>query len=507
VRRLLGAVGVFLIAMAPPALSQIDFLYPDGIASGDVTPTTAVLWTRRQSEIPVTVEVAADRTFSFPVFTATTTPAAERGGVVKFTASGLTPATRYFYRFTLDGTLASETGTFTTAPAEEAAADLRLAFSGDADGTHVGGRPVHSFVLLDAVTGDRPELFVFLGDTVYADSPLAPRPASTLEQYRAKYRESRSIPGLQRLLRTIPVVAIWDDHEVQNDFDRETVSPARFAVAHRAFVEAWPVGEQPDGRLYRSFRWGREVELFILDLRSYRSRQASKTRACDNPPEDRVPDLAPTLSPALRARFALLIGQFGRPVPPACLTALADSGRTLLGPAQKLWLKEGLRGSEATWKFVFSQVPMQEFFALPYDRWEGYAAERAEILDFIRANKIANVVWLSADTHAVLINDVRFSTFAPSAETGMKEVVVGPIATTPFGAEVAEAVGPLVPAAFAAFLLAAPPRGLGAECVVLDRFTYALVEVRSQTRTVTITPKDAAGRPVCRAPLMLRAAP
>ena len=77
-RRLLGAVGVFLIAMAPPALSQIDFLYPDGIASGDVTPTTAVLWTRRQSEIPVTVEVAADRTFSFPVFTATVTPAAVR---------------------------------------------------------------------------------------------------------------------------------------------------------------------------------------------------------------------------------------------------------------------------------------------------------------------------------------------------------------------------------------------------------------------------------------------
>ena len=143
--------------------------------------------------------------------------------------------------------------------------------------------------------------------------------------------------------RTIPVVAIWDDHEVQNDFDRETVSPARFAAAHRAFVEAWPVGEQPDGRLYRSFRWGREVELFILDLRSYRSRQASKTRACDNPPGDRVPDLAPTLSPASRARFALLIGQFGRPVPPVCLMALADPGRTLLGPAQKLWLKEGLR--------------------------------------------------------------------------------------------------------------------------------------------------------------------
>src|SRR3970040_1015834 len=115
--------------MAPPALSQIDFLYPDGIASGDVTPTAAALWPRRQSEIPVTVEVAADRTFSLPVFTATTTPAAERGGVVKFTASGLTPATRYFSRFTRDGPLGSQTGPFPPAPAEEAAADLRLAFS------------------------------------------------------------------------------------------------------------------------------------------------------------------------------------------------------------------------------------------------------------------------------------------------------------------------------------------------------------------------------------------
>jgi hypothetical protein len=164
--------------------------------------------------------------------------------------------------------------------------------------------------------------------------------------------------------------------------------------------------------------------------------------------------------------------------------------------------------SDATWKFIVSEVPVQEFFGLPYDRWEGYAAERAEILTFIRANNIKNVVWLSADTHAVLINDIHLSTFGPRVETtGMKEVVAGPIAAEPFGREIEQVLGPLAPPAFAAFALTPLPQGLGMSCAVLDRSTYALVEVSRGARTVTITPKDGTGRPVCRAPLVLTAAP
>lgn len=115
---------------------------------------------------------------------------------------------------------------------------------------------------------------------------------------------------------------------------------------------------------------------------------------------------------------------------------------------------------------------------------------------------------MSADRHAVLINDVRLGTFTPPFETtGMKEVVVGPIATTPFAGQVAQVAGPSVVPVLTAFLLAPLPQGLGLSCAVLDRPTYAMVEVSSSGRTVTITPKDAAGRPVCRAPLVITATP
>jgi phosphodiesterase/alkaline phosphatase D-like protein len=300
---------------------------------------------------------------------------------------------------------------------------------------------------------------------------------------------------------------MWDDHEVENDFDRETVNPAKFAAGLQAFTEAWPVATGPDGRLYRSIQWGREVELFVLDLRSYRSRQASKTPACQNPPGGR-PDLAPTLPQPQRAAYAPVVRQMALPVPPECLSVIRDPARTLLGDAQKRWLMERLHRSPATWKLIASSVPIQEFYALPYDRWEGYAAERIEILTFIRAANIRNVVWLSADTHAVLVNDIRLdSSGGPGDGLGMKEVVAGPIATFTFAQAIAETVSPLVPPVFAGFLTTPVPQGLGMACAVLDRFTYATVEVSSRARTLTVTPKDAAARPVCRTPLVLTASP
>lgn len=507
-RRLVG-IALLLVAAgaAGPVFSQVALVFPSGVAAGNVTPASAVLWTRLVRPMRVTVEVATGNDFGKVIFNAAVTPGVDSGGTVKIPAAGLSPGTRYSYRFRVGRGAYSAVGTFMTAPPADARADFRLAFSGDADGTHVNGAPVNAFDLLDAVAAERPDVFLFLGDTIYSDSSLGSRPAVTLEEYRVKHRENRSIPSLQNLLRATSVIAMWDDHEVENDFDRETVTPAKFAAGRQAFVESWPVAEGPTGRLYRAFRWGRDVELFILDLRSYRSRQASKTGACGNPPGGQA-DLAPTLPSQIRAAFAPLVRQMALPVPAECLAVLNDPNRTLLGQAQKTWLKQGLQRSEATWKFIVSQVPVQEFYALPYDRWEGYAGERSEMLNFIRLGNIKNVVWLSTDTHAVLINDVRIGTLGAQPETtGMKEVVAGPIATQTFGTAIAQVAGPMVPQAFAAFLTAPLPGGLGMPCAVLDRYTYATVEVRSAARAVTIIPKDAAGRPVCRAPLILTATP
>jgi hypothetical protein len=103
---------------------------------------------------------------------------------------------------------------------------------------------------------------------------------------------------------------------------------------------------------------------------------------------------------------------------------------------------------------------------------------------------------------------VRVATFTPPlASTGMKEIVVGPIATETFGGQIARVIGPSVVPAFAAFLQAPMPQGVGMACAVLDQFTYAIIEVSGTNRTATITPKNAAGRPVCRTPLVITSAP
>ncbi len=501
-------VAVFLL-LAAPALSQTGPAFPYGVAAGDVTATTAVLWTRPERPDTVTLEVSTDGGFASMLRQSPAAPALERGGVVAVTVTGLAAATRHAYRFR-GPTGVSDAGAFVTAPPPDAPSDLKLAFSGDADATFQDGAPRYSMAVFDAIAAERADLFLFLGDTIYSDSALAPRPATTLEAYRAKYLEARSTAPLRSALRASSVVAIWDDHEVENDFDRETVNPAKFAAGLQAFTEAWPIGTASgiagDGRLYRSLRWGRDVQLFVLDTRSYRNRQVSKTAACHNPPGSGRPDLAPTLPQQQRAAYAPLIRQMALPVPDACVSALNDTGRTMLGPAQKQWLLQSLHRSDATWKLIATSVPIQEFFALPYDRWEGYAAERAEILAFIRAAGIKNVVWLAADTHAVLVNDVRSGTLSGSADVlGMKEVVAGPIATNTFGAAIADVTSPLVPPVFAAYLMAVPPQGLGMACAVVDRLTYAVIEVSGRARRLTITPKDASGRSVCRAPIVITA--
>jgi alkaline phosphatase D len=494
-----------LLLLAAPVASQTSPAFPHGVAAGDVTAATAVLWTRPEQQAPVMVELTTDGGFASILRQSPAAPAPDRGSVVTVAVAGLAPATRYAYRFRSPAGV-SEAGAFVTAPANDASGDLRLAFSGDADTTLQNGATRYPLTVFDAIAAERADIFLFLGDTIYADSALAPRPAATLEEYRVRHLEARSAAPLRAALRASSVVAIWDDHEVENDFDAETVNQAKFAAGLRAFTEAWPIAAAGEGRLYRSLRWGRDAELFVLDTRSYRSRQVSKTAACHNPAGGGRSDLAPMLPQSQRAAYAPFIRQMALPVPATCVAALHDAGRTMLGAAQKQWLLQGLRRSDATWKLIATPVPIQTFYALPYDRWEGYAAERAEILTFIRANGIQNVVWLAADTHAVLVNDLRLGTPGASGDVlGMKEVVAGPIAAGTFGAAIAEVTSPLVPPVFASYLTAAPPQGLGMACAVLDRMTYAVIEIGARTRRLTITPKDANGRSVCPAAIVLEA--
>jgi phosphodiesterase/alkaline phosphatase D-like protein len=150
-----------------------------------------------------------------------------------------------------------------------------------------------------------------------------------------------------------------------------------------------------------------------------------------------------------------------------------------------------LLNSEAKHKFVITSVPMQQSYVLPYDNWEGYAAERKEILNFIRDNNIQNVAFLTATLHLNLMNQIFIDHFTDPAPIAY-EFITGPIAQTTEQQRILQSFGPVVgPSALNAF------QGLlnlvGADCRDLDAYSYGSVQVDSKIGTATITLKDQDG--------------
>jgi alkaline phosphatase D len=490
VRKLwIPALLVFAFACAAPATAgAVSFV--NGVASGDVTSTRAILWAQTDTADNFKVEVFNNAALHPPkIFSGKMKTSAARDFTLKVDATGLTPNTQYWYQFKKDAVV-SDVGTFKTAPAPSSSANVKLGYTGDSDTTLLSGVPaVNDFKTLQALKNDNTDAWIYLGDTIYSDSSFRPGgPATTLDQYRDAYQDGRSYPNLKNLLASTSTYPTWDDHEVQNDYQAATVDPARYAAGRQAFFENMPIRETgllhdascAGDPLYRKYSWGSSVDMFMLDERSCRS--AEVVVQCFG-------DLAPTLPTAARGTFPFSL--FLSPTPqPGCLPALNNPSRTMLGPVQKAQFKSDLLNSTAQYKLVVSQDPIQQFFVLPYDRWEGYPAERSEVLNFIRNNGIDNTLFLTTDTHATLQNHVAIDRFTDPG-TISDEMVTGPIATTTFQNEVIGVAGPVglfaVNTAFNAFT--------GMQCRNLNQNSYATVDVTAGS-TTTITSKDDNGNPV-----------
>jgi len=279
---------------------------------------------------------------------------------------------------------------------------------------------------------------------------------------------------------------------VMNDFDGQTVDPARYAAGRKAFLEYMPIRttgllQDPTcaggGPLYRQFKWGSDVEIIIPDERSCRSADvqgSGGSGACNG-------DLAPTAPASVRTAFG-----FPASPPPGCLDEINDPSRTVLGPVQKQALKNALLNSTAKYKFIINEYPFQQLYFLPYDRWEGYGAERTELINFLVLNDIEDVVFLTTDTHATLFNEV-FKDKDTRPGTVAYEAVSGPIVTHTLEVEVNTFCGgnPFCLNAVNALFDYAE-----VDCRDLDTFSYGLVNVNAATDMTTITSKDKTGGPV-----------
>ncbi|PYM25563.1 MAG: hypothetical protein DMD78_06165 [Candidatus Rokuibacteriota bacterium] len=320
--------------------------------------------------------------------------------IVRVALDGLSPATRHRYVVSQGGERVE--GEFATAPVPTEPARVSFLWSGDLGGGGFCRLLDGGYRIFRAMARHPADFFLFAGDTIYADVPCN-RPgvvpgadfvATTLTEFRARHRYNREDAAVQDFLRRTPVFANWDDHEVKNDFSGPT--EPLMPVGRQAFLEYWPVaagGDDPH-RMYRSVRWGRLLELFILDTRQYRS-----------------PNVEPD-GPA----------------------------KTMLGAAQRRWLLDGVTASTATWKMVVTSVPLAvptgrperrdswtdvNVFGMAPENGTGFVTERDAILRQLRTRGVKNLVFLAADVHHAEV--IRHQ---PTPDWSFHEFIAGPLSAT-----------------------------------------------------------------------------
>ncbi len=413
-----GAVLVPAAAVSGASAAQAP-QFAHGVASGDPLPDGILLWTRvtptpeslpgsgAGPTVEVRWDVARDSAFRQIVRSGAATTGPDRDHTVKVDVAGLAPSTTYWYRFSLDGTQ-SAIGRTRTAPATDASV-ARLRFGVVSCSNWQAGyfgayRHLAARDDLDAILHLGDYLYEYPAGTFTARGvtirPHAPANEMVrLADYRQRHAQYKTDPDLQALHAKYPWVITWDDHETANDawsggaenHQPETEGPyaVRAAAARRAYLEWMPVRAAADGAIYRRIRFGRLAELSMLDLRSYRSKQVSPTDG----------------------------------------KGVEDPTRTLAGPAQLAWLRNGLTTTSAQWKLVGNPVMIapvsldlvpnnllgpiakllglsQDGIALNADQWDGYAVERRELLQLLADRRVDDTVFLTGDIHSSWANEV-----------------------------------------------------------------------------------------------------
>jgi alkaline phosphatase D len=368
-----------------------------GVSAGFPRPRGIVLWTRlggadRSSKLRLTV--AKDSKFAKVVEEKVVTARADRDFTARSFVKGLRPSEEYFYRFSTENSN-SPVGHFRTAPPKDSNQPLKIVFY-SCQNYQAGFYNVQRAIAKEKDV----DLVVCLGDYVYESDyyeAAKVRDDTTgrnkdgvvefIDEWREKYRLYKSDPDLKAMHAAHAYTAIWDDHEVENNQAGATPGAGaapnetddghprrmpyleRKANAYKAFFNyhARTRFKGDRDRIYEHRRLGKLVDLIVTDERQYRAPQ---------------------------------------PCGDAIVTPCPDAAtvRAMLGDRQKDWFKRTLQGSSAKWKLWGNEVMLMGFAITPttdaiLDEWDGYAAERTELMNHITANGIKNVVGITGDLH------------------------------------------------------------------------------------------------------------
>jgi len=500
-------------ALLVPASASAAPGFTSGVTSGEVTDHTALVWARTSQPASVVAQVARDPAFHTIVRLRTVQASAANNNTVQTKFGGFAPNTPYRYRFCYpNGGPCSAIGKFLTAPRATDAKTIRFAFSGDETGERQPGHNTPywgTFKAFRSMVAENNSFNIDFGDTIYSDPEVPGAPtASTVPQKWGKYRDKLAVKNMQLIRGATGLYNHWDDHEFINDFSIPEDGRALYNRSVRAFRNYEPVTFSDQNGIYRSFRWGKNLQIFFLDERSFRSGKASANHACDNP-DTGQPDLAPTAPQSTRNFFAAVVPSLSQPVSQACKNKINSPNRTFLGTAQLNRFLYDVKHSTAKWKVVMNEDPIQQFYALPYDRWEGYAYERVKLLKSLASANVNHLVFLTTDTHAALANVIRYRTLsgdvAPSnvppaaapSNTPYQDFVIGPVGTTPFWQEIDETTGTSGSGQLISNAFFKPPAtgtspggGMGMACAQGGQNSYAEVTVKSDSLRIAYKDED-----------------
>ena len=400
-----------------------------GPVVGGVTPTTARIYVRTVSPMPVVLELADNEQFDNPISYSDSTRGLRDNSII-IDVSSLQPYTTYYYRWTCNNQPDITEGYFKTFPV--------VGERGHYTWGVLSCQEYGTYNTFESVLQNQPDLMLHNGDWTYPDYQIPGEERTDPVKLQLAYRKRYEEPKMPPVLRSSVFDYVVDNHDgidnLNNDASVSTTTDTAGVVTNYINYEPTPVGAfqymmdayqayfpayplpAPNVGMYHSYRYG-NAEVFFVDVRNCGTGQDSIYRY------DPVQNW-----------------WYFDPKP----------GSTLLGEQQLQWLKTGLQNSTADWKFIVSGVMFNKKmrkilqYAMVFQNliineggqqgsglrlahaissnWAGYPAEQDGLLDFLKANNINDVVVLSGHMHTNVMDD--------GFNSGLPEINTGPAAST-----------------------------------------------------------------------------
>ncbi|MPV85818.1 alkaline phosphatase D family protein [Ostreibacterium oceani] len=497
--RLFIPIGLCILT---PSYAQNAPNIEHGIQFGDLQHDSVMVWSRSDSPAKMMIEYADNKEFTNATLVSGPFALSKNDFTTKKEISDLPLGKKVYVKVWYEGLTNDRaksnvvTGEFDTLDDQT---NIRFVWGGDTAGQGYGiNEEFGGMKIYDAMRRTEPHFFIHSGDIIYADGPIAlekeaeegktwtnlvahgvDKVAESLDEFRGRYQYNLMDKNVQAFNAEVPQIWQWDDHEVVNNWsDAKDLSndtryqvkdvpllTARAAAAFHEYSPKRPNSSGEPSRVYRKISYGPLLDVFVIDMRSYRGPNTN--------------NLQKTSSPET----------------------------ALLGQKQLSWLSDSLNNSDAVWKVIASDMPIglnvsDDYDNNPPQRWEAVAnnndgvalgreLEFEKLFSELKNNQVENVVWLTADVHYAAAHYYEPMKAASKNFNGFWEFVAGPLNAGSFGPNSKDATFGIQ-----TIFEKAPPKGQSNLSPYAGLQFFGEVNIDNKSKTMTVNLKDLNGEMV-----------